>query len=115
MNPYPDWPWWRVKAALEERGTTLAATARSIGLTKAAANRTKVVPGPRMQAAIAAAIGLSPMAIWPSRYTAEGRPVFRTGWLKAHGRDKTGRKLPAGETAAAAEAAETPETKDEAA
>ena len=101
-TPYPDWPWHRVRYELAEKGKTLADVARSIGLTKVSAAAINRLPNPKMQAAIASVIGVSPIAIWPSRYTADGKPVRRADWLRERGMDYEGRPLPAPAEQAAA-------------
>ena len=92
-NPYPDWSWPKVKYELELRGQTLAAIARRLNVTPQAARLVKDRPLPRLQEAIATAIGISPMAIWPSRYDGTGQPVRRTDWLRARGKNYDGRPL----------------------
>lgn len=87
---YPDWLWPDIKAALEKRGHTLATVARSIGMDDSATRKVKKRPCPRAQAAIAQAIGVSPLAIWPARYRPDGTPIALCEWMKLRGVDQNG-------------------------
>ncbi len=84
MHPYhqtPDWPWHRVLYELAERGMTLAKLSRQVGCVPSSFANTRLRPQPRRQQQIAAVIGLSPMAIWPSRYEpGTGRPLTAKEW-----------------------------------
>jgi len=77
-----DWPWYQVKAALEERSLTVSDVARAAGLPIASVAMTKNRPYATGQAAIAKALGKKPKEIWPSRYRHDGGPVVPAIWLK---------------------------------
>lgn len=82
MRRWTDWPWWKVKAALAEKEKALSDVADAVGVTRAAVSMIKRIPNPKMQAAVAAQIGVPPQVIWPTRYLRCGRPVSRHIWLK---------------------------------
>lgn len=63
-----DWHPEDIKAAVRKRGATLADVARQAGLGSAALRLALTVPREQAEAAIAAFLGLPPVAIWPSRY-----------------------------------------------
>jgi Ner family transcriptional regulator len=90
-----------VKYELEERGWSLSAIGRDIGLAKTTMAMVGRIPFPLAQARIAEIIGISPMAIWPSRYHPDGTPVARPEWLKARRLDQNGKPLPPKEVMAA--------------
>ena len=75
-----DWPWHVVRAAILRRGLSLAEIAVQAGYQRATARCLSREPLPRLQAAVAAAIGYSPLAIWPSRYAPDGAPLARRAW-----------------------------------
>lgn len=82
------WPWFKVKAALEERGLRLTDIARSAGIEPHGVACVKHRAWPKMQAAVAAALGVDPWAIWPERYTIHNEPlapsmVRAPGWAAA--------------------------------
>lgn len=63
-----DWHPADIKAALEKQGTSLSSLDREVGL---AANTTRNALRfryPAAEARIAAALGMKPWDIWPSRY-----------------------------------------------
>jgi Ner family transcriptional regulator len=62
--------WAQIKCALEERGHTLASLARKLEVSRSAISKVKVRPSPRVQAAIARAVGMKPEELWPERYLA---------------------------------------------
>jgi Ner family transcriptional regulator len=70
----PDWHPEDVKAAVRKTGTSLTALALANGLSESAVRRTLRCPWPKVQALIAAHLGIRPQEIWPSRYDARGRP-----------------------------------------
>lgn len=77
----PDWPWYDVIRALAARGVTLAALARSAKCVPSDFAHVQRQIRAKRQAEIAAAIGLSPLAIWPSRYEpTTGRPLMPAEW-----------------------------------
>jgi Ner family transcriptional regulator len=63
-----DWHPADVLAALKKRGKTLSGISIAHGYHATAAGKALKQPWPAMEALIAAAIGLPPEAIWPSRY-----------------------------------------------
>lgn len=70
-----DWHPADIKAALHKRGITLAAIAQAYGLkdsTSLSATFTRSLPANEKR--IAAALGLHPKVIWPSRYYESGEP-----------------------------------------
>ena len=81
-NRRKDWTWPRVKAALEDAGSSLSAVAGDLNITRFTVANTKRRPNPRVQAAIANIIGQEPKVIWPTRYTSKGRPVIRSQWMQ---------------------------------
>ena len=66
-----------IKAAIRKSGVTLSELSRAAGFSEGAAKRALLIPWPRMEAAIAAHLGLKPEEVWPSRYTPEGHPRDR--------------------------------------
>ncbi|VUX47887.1 hypothetical protein DF3PA_80047 [Candidatus Defluviicoccus seviourii] len=83
----PDWPWHRVVYELVDKaGLTLKALADQHGRRGPTIySHIQHYPRPAAQAEIAAAIGLSPLAIWPTRYEADGKPVSTVAWLRSRG------------------------------
>lgn len=77
-----DWPWWRVRGELEERGWKLKDLALTNGYTNTTVQKAKQIPIPSVQALIAETLERRPEEIWPSRYDHGGRPVRRYLWLK---------------------------------
>jgi Ner family transcriptional regulator len=73
----PDWHPADVLAALKKRGHTLAGLSVENGYHPTAAGKALRHPWPAMEAIIAAALGLPPQLVWPSRYDAEGQPLPR--------------------------------------
>lgn len=71
------WTWAQIKAALEDKGTPLAALARRHKKTNAAFSMVKLNSSSPCQQIIADALGVPPHEIWPHRYDSRGRP--RTG------------------------------------
>jgi len=70
-----DWHPADIKAALHKRGITLAGIAQAYGLkdsTSLSATFTRSLPANERR--IAAALGLHPKEIWPSRYYENGEP-----------------------------------------
>lgn len=72
-----DWHPEDIKAAIRKSGVTLSELSRAAGFSEGAAKRALLIPWPRMEAAIAAHLGLKPEEVWPSRYTPEGHPRDR--------------------------------------
>lgn len=83
----PDWPWHRVVYELADKaGLTLKALAERHRRSHSTIySQIQHYPRPTAQAELAAAIGLSPLAIWPTRYEADGQPVSAVAWLQARG------------------------------
>lgn len=57
-----------VRHRLEEQGFTFASLAQSLGVTRQCVHKALYASYPRMEKAIAEAIGLEPSFIWPERY-----------------------------------------------
>jgi len=74
-----------IKAALEKIGLSLAELSRQTGYHPTAAGRALRTSWPEMERAIAEALGTSPQAIWPTRYTPEGVPLK---YLPRHRRER---------------------------
>jgi Ner family transcriptional regulator len=72
-----DWHPADVLAALKKRGRTLAGLSVENGYHLAAAGKALRHPWPAKEAIIAAAIGLPPQRVWPSRYDADGQSLPR--------------------------------------
>ena len=75
MADAPDWHPEDVKAAVRKTGVTLTSLALQHGLSESAVRQTLRRPMPRVEAIIAAHLGIRPQAIWPSRYDRRGRPL----------------------------------------
>lgn len=58
-----------IKAMLELRGSSFAAIARELGVTRGAVRHAQDRPYPRMERAIAEKLGFTPKDIWPERYS----------------------------------------------
>lgn len=107
-TPPPDWTRDEVLTALHNQGTSLRALARAYGVTVPSLARAfEAQFAPTAQQRLAAALGVAPQTIWPSRYEADGRPKTRraTGgehWMKKSqaAREAVARRLvaAAGET-----------------
>jgi len=67
-----DWHPEDIKAAVRKRGITLADVARGARLGEAALRLALTLPRSEAEKAIAAALDVHPMEIWPSRYHADG-------------------------------------------
>ncbi|MNZ81991.1 DNA-binding transcriptional regulator Nlp [compost metagenome] len=72
LEPLLRWEW--IKFQLRARGTSLAALSRELGVSDTAVKNAKRTAYPRMERAIAAALGLQPVALWPERWNANGTP-----------------------------------------
>lgn len=71
-----DWHWADIKAAVEKSGHSLASISKANGCkTRRTAGMAKNRHYPRMERAIADAIGVPPQLIWPSRYDELGNPI----------------------------------------
>lgn len=70
-----DWHPADIKAALHKRGITLAGIAKAYGLTDSTSlSSTFTRSYPINERRIAAALGLHPKVLWPSRYYESGEP-----------------------------------------
>lgn len=72
-----DWHHADVIAELKKRGHNLAGLAIANGYHPTSAGKALKKSWPAMEHIIAAAIGVAPEAIWPTRYSAGDRPVIR--------------------------------------
>jgi len=63
-----------IKQNLRQRGSSLAQVARDHGVSRDAATLALKKPYPRMERAIAQALGLAPQQLWPERYDENGQP-----------------------------------------
>lgn len=66
-----DWDRYQVTAALKRAGISFAGLARAHNLHTTTVRTALYQSSPRCEALIAAALGMRPESIWPSRYTAE--------------------------------------------
>ena len=76
MEPQ-DWHPADMLAALKKRGRTLAGLSVANGYHPTAAGKALKIAVARDGAACAAALGLTPQAIWPSRYDSDNMPQRR--------------------------------------
>jgi Ner family transcriptional regulator len=67
-NNIPDWHPADVQAALKKRGFSLAGLSAANGYHPTAAGKALKHRWPALEKLIAAAIGIPPQEIWPSRY-----------------------------------------------
>lgn len=67
------WEW--IKFQLRVRGTNFAELARTNGLNERAIRNAKHRPYPRVERAIAQALGLQPVQLWPERWNSNGSPL----------------------------------------
>lgn len=72
LDPALRWEW--IKFQLRARGTSLAKLSRELGVSDTAVKNAKRTAYPRMERAIAAALGLRPADLWPERWNANGTP-----------------------------------------
>jgi Ner family transcriptional regulator len=75
--PATDWHPADVLAALKKRGHSLAGLSVANGYHPTAAGKALKQPWPAMERLVAAAIGMAPQEIWPSRYGRDGSPKSR--------------------------------------
>ncbi|MDN6854955.1 helix-turn-helix domain-containing protein [Pseudomonas sp. CAN2814] len=71
-DPNVRWEW--IKYQLRARGQSLAMLARSLDLSNQAVKNAKRTPYPRVERAIATALDLSPLMLWPERWIDEENP-----------------------------------------
>lgn len=81
-----DWHKADVKAALEKAGTNLHQLGQKHGYAKWSMYDVFKKPCPRLERIVAAALGLEPWEIWPSRYDANGRPLTGLYTVKSKNR-----------------------------
>jgi Ner family transcriptional regulator len=72
-----DWHPADILAALKKRGQSLAGLSVANGYHPTAAGKALKQPWPAMERVLAAALGVPPQTIWPSRYDDRGRPLPR--------------------------------------
>jgi len=72
LDPTQRWEW--IKYQLRAKGTSLAKLARELGVSDTAVKNAKRTAYPRMERAIAKALGLKPIDLWPERWNANGTP-----------------------------------------
>lgn len=72
LDPTLRWEW--IKFQLRARGTSLAKLSRELGVTDTAVKNAKRTAYPRMERAIAAALSLQPVDLWPERWNTNGTP-----------------------------------------
>lgn len=73
-----DWHPADVLAALKKRGHSLAGLSVANGYHPTAAGKALKQAWPAMERLVAAAIGVPPQEIWPTRYDADGAPLPRS-------------------------------------
>lgn len=71
-DPELRWEW--IKFQLRAKGTSLAKVARQMNVSISAVLNVKRLPYPRMERAIAIALGMTPKELWPDRWDANGIP-----------------------------------------
>lgn len=69
-----DWHPADIKAALEKKGWSLRRLSMHYGLSPWTLKQALANPYPNGERLIAAAIGVKPQTIWPSRYDTDGQP-----------------------------------------
>lgn len=72
-DPAPRWEW--IKYQLRIRGSSAADLARQLGISDRAIRATKERSYPRVERAIAAALGTLPAKLWPERWNSDGSPL----------------------------------------
>ncbi|WP_306102479.1 helix-turn-helix domain-containing protein [Pseudomonas sp. SJZ079] len=72
-DPARRWEW--IKYQLRVRGSSAANLARQLGITDRAIRATKERSYPRVERAIAAALGTTPEMLWPERWNNDGTPM----------------------------------------
>jgi Ner family transcriptional regulator len=72
LDPLLRWEW--IKFQLRARGTSLAKLSRELGVSDTAVKNAKRTAYPRMERAIASALGLRPADLWPERWNTNGTP-----------------------------------------
>lgn len=72
LEPILRWEW--IKYQLRAHGTSLAMLARELGVSDSAVKNARRTAYPRMERAIAKALGLKPIELWPERWNSNGNP-----------------------------------------
>src|SRR6476620_8974855 len=85
-----DWHPADVLAALKKRGHNLAGLSATNGYHPTAAGKALKQPWPAMEQLLAAAIGVTPQEIWPSRYDGQGNPRTNRRRFQLDGFDTLG-------------------------
>lgn len=74
-EPNKDWFPWDIKAALANKGYSLARIAREYGYANRSPSQALRTPWAAVEQIIADIIGVPPYTIWPSRYDQKGHPL----------------------------------------
>ncbi|MBD9499979.1 helix-turn-helix domain-containing protein [Pseudomonas sp. PDM17] len=72
LDPNLRWEW--IKFQLRAKGTSLAKLARELDVSGPAVKNVKRTAYPRMERAIAKALGIEPRDLWPERWGSDGNP-----------------------------------------
>lgn len=83
-----DWHRADIIAAVRKTKTNLQALSRRYGLSRTTLSNALYSPCPRYERLIAEHIGVTPQAIWPSRYHLDGTPKSGKGERKSDGRQQ---------------------------
>lgn len=73
LDPAKRWEW--IKYQLRISGSSAAKLARQLNVTDRAIRATKEHPYPRIERAIAKALGTQPERLWPERWNSDGTPI----------------------------------------
>lgn len=76
-----DWPPAYVIAELNVRGHNLSALGKANGYSRHSLRLALRKPWPKAEGIIAAAVGVHPAVIWPTRYGVDGMPNRQVGGL----------------------------------
>lgn len=71
-DPAKRWEW--IKYQLRIRGSSTAELARQLGVTDRAIRAVKTTPYPRIERAIAEALGIEKQQLWPERWNSDDSP-----------------------------------------
>jgi lambda repressor-like predicted transcriptional regulator len=93
--PLHDWHRADIKAALEKAGWTIRRLSAEYNYKGGGLHNALATPWPKAQAIIAAAIGVTPQTIWPSRYNADGSPKMGQFSQKQCPKNNTARRAKA--------------------
>ena len=72
LDPAKRWEW--IKYQLRVHGCPPAELARQLGITDRPVRAVKHAPYPRIERAIAQALGTEPVVLWPERWNLDGTP-----------------------------------------